>query len=203
MNRAKIVASALAATAVLSALTTTPATASAGAEARAAAGDPAYKILKHLDYSGPGKASLRAGYYDRARDKGFGWNKVKKKHNITKYSAVEFIAKSPNRDRVGKTTTYHLTGYAGKYRCRNGVCKLEKQYKMILSVNQKVLRDGQDKGVITMYCKGVVRCPNWVSTTLAKENKRSAAPAGDEYASSYAPLAQRLNAPARSAPHDR
>ncbi|EGJ75945.1 hypothetical protein STTU_3156 [Streptomyces sp. Tu6071] len=51
--------------------------------------DPAYKILKHLDYSGPGKASLRAGYDDRARD----------------------------------------------------------------------------KGVITMYCEGVVRCPNWVSTT--------------------------------------
>ncbi|MFD4755105.1 hypothetical protein [Streptomyces sp. NPDC058426] len=125
MDRPKILACAFAATAVCGALTATPATASAGAaDVRTAAADPAYKILKHLDHSGPGKASLRAGYYDRARD----------------------------------------------------------------------------KGVITLYCEGAVRCPNWVSTTLAKENKRSAAPAEDEYVSSNAPLAQRLNAPAPSAP---
>lgn len=95
-------------------------------------------------------------------------------HNITKYAAVEYIAKSPNRDHVSGTT-YHMTGYAGKYKCRNGVCRLVKQYKMILSVNEKVLRDGQDKGVITMYCKGVVKCPNWVSKALAKQNRRSLA----------------------------
>ncbi|MFJ9723282.1 hypothetical protein ACIRP3_11080 [Streptomyces sp. NPDC101209] len=165
---------AVATTAVLGALVV-PAAATTSSEAGPAAANPAYKILKHLDYSGPGKASLRVGYYDRARDKGFGWNKVKKKHNITKYSAVEYIAKSPNRNRVGNTTTYHMTGYAGKYRCRNGVCTLVKQYKMILSVNEKVQRDGQDKGVITMYCVGVVRCPNWVSTALAKENRSVAA----------------------------
>ncbi|NJA57075.1 hypothetical protein [Streptomyces sp. NEAU-H3] len=125
MDRARILACAFAATAVCGALTATPATASAGAaDVRTAAADPAYKILKHLDHSGPGKASLRAGYYDRARD----------------------------------------------------------------------------KGVITLYCEGAVRCPNWVSTTVAKENKQSAAPAEDAYVSSSAPLAQRLNAPARSAP---
>ncbi|MFJ4697679.1 hypothetical protein ACIP5N_05865 [Streptomyces sp. NPDC088768] len=71
MDRARILAYAFAATAVCGALSATPATASAGAaDVRTAAADPAYKILKHLDYSGPGKASLRAGYYDRARDKG-------------------------------------------------------------------------------------------------------------------------------------
>ncbi|MFE9992822.1 hypothetical protein ACFYRK_38930 [Streptomyces sp. NPDC005381] len=153
-----------------------PAAATTSSGAEAAAANPAYRVLKHLDYSGPGKASLRVGYYNRAEDKGFGWNKVKKKHNITKYSAVEYIAKSPFRNRLGNSTTYHMTGYAGKYRCRNGVCTLIKQYKMILSVNEKIQRDGQDKGVITMYCVGVVRCPNWVSTTLAKENRSLAAP---------------------------
>ncbi|SCE95294.1 MULTISPECIES: hypothetical protein [unclassified Streptomyces] len=71
MDRARILAYAFAATAVCGALSATPATASAGAaDVRTAAADPAYKILKHLDYSGPGKASLCAGYYDRARDKG-------------------------------------------------------------------------------------------------------------------------------------
>jgi hypothetical protein len=103
---------------------TAAATTSSGAEAAAA--NPAYRVLKHLDYSGPGKASLRVGYYNRAEDKGFGWNKVKKKHNITKYSAIEYIAKSPFRNRLGNSATYHMTGYAGKYRCRNGVCTLVK-----------------------------------------------------------------------------
>ncbi|MFE1440029.1 hypothetical protein [Streptomyces sp. NPDC058739] len=165
-------------TALLGALIA-PAAVLADSEPAAAAPNPAYRVLKHLDYSGPGKASLRVGYYDRDRDKGFGWNKVKKKHNITKYSAVEYVAKSPNRDRVGNTTTYHMTGYAGKYECRNGVCRLVKQYKMILSVNEKVQYDGQDKGVITMYCVGTVRCPNWVSKALADAN-RSLAPEDDQ-----------------------
>lgn len=174
MNRVKANAAVVAATVMLGSFAV-PAAATTNGEAGTAAPNPAYKILKHLDYSGPGKASLRVGYYKRAEDKGFGWNKVKKKHNITKYAAVEYIAKSPNRDRVGNTTTYHMTGYAGKYKCTNGRCRLVKQYKMILSVNEKVQRDGHDKGVITMYCKGVVRCPNWVSTALAKENRRSSA----------------------------
>jgi hypothetical protein len=163
---------AVATTALLGALIA-PAAVLADSEPAAAAGNPAYKVLKHLEYSGPGKASLRVGYYDAARDKGFGWNKVKKKHNITKYSAVEYIAKSPNRDRVGNSTTYHMTGYAGKYECRNGVCRLVKQYKMLLSVNEKKQYDGHDKGVITMYCVGTVRCPNWVSKALADANRRS------------------------------
>ncbi|WP_405772195.1 hypothetical protein [Streptomyces sp. NBC_01538] len=178
VQQARTTVGALATTALLGALVA-PAAVLVDSTPATAAPNPAYKILKHLEYSGPGKASLRVGYYDRAADKGFGWNKVKKKHNITKYSAVEYIAKSPNRDRVGNTTTYHMTGYAGKYRCRNGVCTLVKQYKMILSVNEKIQRDNQDKGVITMYCVGTVWCPNWVSKALADAN-RSARAAVDE-----------------------
>lgn len=177
MQRLRTTVGALATTALLGALVA-PAAVLVGSGTATAAPNPAYKILKHLDYSGPGKASLRVGYYDRAADKGFGWNKVKKKHNITKYSAVEYIAKSPNRNRVGNTTTYHMTGYAGKYRCRNGVCTLVKQYKMILSVNEKIQRDDQDKGVITMYCVGTVWCPNWVSKALADANRSAAVAAG-------------------------
>jgi hypothetical protein len=162
------------------------ATASSGGEVRLQA-DPAYKILKHLDYSGPGKASLRLGYYNAGSDKGFGWTKVKKKHNITKYSAVEFVAKSPTREHIGGQS-YRHTAYAGKYRCRDGVCRLVKQYKVLLTVNQKKLRDGQDKGVITQYCKGIVRCPNWVTKALAKDNRSATAEGNERYDGAYAPL---------------
>lgn len=105
------------------------------------AADPAYKILKHLKYKGPGHASLRVGYYNSGQDKGFGWNKLKKKHNITKYGAVEYVAQSPNRQRIGGKSHREIA-YAGKYKCRNGVCKLVKQYKVKLTVNEKKLRDG-------------------------------------------------------------
>lgn len=87
-----------------------------------------YKVLKHLKYSGPGKLSLRLGYYDRSRDKGFGWLKVRDKHNITKYSAVEFVAQSPTREHVS-AKKYHLHAWANKLRCRNGSVSLRRGKK--------------------------------------------------------------------------
>lgn len=189
MNRTKIGAVALAATATLVAIGSSPASASTGAGLQVQA-DPAYKILKHLEYRGPGKVSLRLGYYNAASDKGFGWTKVKKKHNITKYSAVEYIAKSPVREHIGGQS-YRHTGYAGKYECRNGVCRLVKQYEVLMTANEKKLRDDHDKGVITQYCVGITRCPNWVTTALAKSNRRSVAAEGDnKYVGAYQPLAQ-------------
>ncbi|MGW6457394.1 hypothetical protein ACWF94_15975 [Streptomyces sp. NPDC055078] len=59
--------------------------------------NPAYKVLKLLKYKGPGDAALRAGTYNASTGGGWGWNKVKKKHRITKYSALEYITKGPNR----------------------------------------------------------------------------------------------------------
>lgn len=131
-----------------------------------------------------------ATYYNAASDKGFGWTKVKKKHNITKYSAVEYIAKSPTRNHIGGQS-YRHTGYAGKYECRNGVCRLVKQYKVLLTVNEKKLRDNHDKGVITQYCVGITRCPNWVTKALAKSNRRSVAAEGiNRYVGAYEPFAR-------------
>ncbi|WP_409236542.1 hypothetical protein [Streptomyces sp. PA5.6] len=172
MRNLKTAAIGLAAMATLAAVSV-PAAASTSSTPETQAADPAYRILKHLDYYGPGKASLRVGYYQLMVDRGFGWNKIKKKHNITKYGAVEYIAKSPKRENIGGQS-YRSTGYAGKYRCRNGICHLVSQKKMLLTINDKKLRDGQDKGVINMYCKGVVVCPNWVSKALAKANNRMA-----------------------------
>lgn len=210
MNRMLIAGAAFAATATLGALggpatasttawstasstTASTTTVSSSGEARPVA-DPAYKILKHLDYRGPGQASLRLGYYHASTDKGFGWTKVKNKHNITKYSAVEFIAKSPTREHIGGQS-YRETGYAGKYTCSRGVCKLVKQYKVLLTVNEKKLRDNHDKGVITQYCVGITRCPNWVTTALSKANSRSVAAAGPErYVGAYRPFAHSVRA---------
>jgi hypothetical protein len=133
-----------------------------------------YKILKHLDYSGPGKVSLRLGYYNAGNDKGFGWRKVRDKHNIRKYSAVEFVAKSPNRKHI-KGTKYHLTAWANKLRCVNGRCTVVKSQKVLLGVDERVPRGAQnDFGVVTMFCVGVQgKCQNWVTKALANSNRRA------------------------------
>ncbi|MGW7056736.1 hypothetical protein [Streptomyces sp. NPDC054887] len=155
-----------------------------------------YKILKSLKYSGPGNMPLRQGYFKRVdgRESGFGWTKVKKKHAITKYGAIEYITKGPNRRHQGGTS-YKQWGYAGKYKCTKGTCRLVKQYKVIVAVQESIRHSGRDrkpKGVITGYCEGVVRCPAWVSTTLNKQNQRTAAhvaPAdGETLRSGYKPL---------------
>ncbi|WP_251096260.1 hypothetical protein [Streptomyces sp. Caat 7-52] len=152
-----------------------------------------------MKYSGPGNMPLRQGYFTRrdGRESGFGWTKIKKKHAITKYGAIEFITKGPNRKHQGGTS-YKQWAYAGKYKCRNGVCRLVKQYKVIVAVQESKRhagRDGKPKGVITGYCQGVVRCPAWVSTTLNKQNQgvaAEAAPAGETLRSGYQPLAESL-----------
>jgi hypothetical protein len=155
-----------------------------------------YRILKSLKYSGPGDVPLRLGYY---RDgKGFGWTKIKKKHALTKYSAVEYVTRGPNRKSQGGTS-YKMWAYAGKYNCRNGSCRLVKQYKVIVSVQESHRHSGRDhkpKGVITAYCEGVVRCPAWVSTTLSRLDQGLAAACGDSRdaepaCASYTPPASR------------
>ncbi|MQY12886.1 hypothetical protein SRB5_30250 [Streptomyces sp. RB5] len=133
-----------------------------------------YKILGSLTYSGPGNMPLRLGYYRSG--KGFGWTKIKKKHALTRYTAIEYVTRGPNRRSQGGTS-YKMWAYAGKYNCRNGSCRLTKQYKVIVSVQESIRHSGRDhkpKGVITAYCEGVVRCPAWVSTTLSKLNQGQA-----------------------------
>ena len=183
-------------------------TASAGTAATPETGTTAqaasrYKVLKHLDYRGPGQLSLRLGYYNRPADKGFGWTKIKNKHNITKYAAVEFVAKSPNRQhKSGKS--YWQTAYAGKYRCHNGACHLVKQYKVILATDERTLRDSHDFGAVTEHCVGIIRCPNWVTTALANANRRSAAtwtPHGTANIAGYAPLPHHARGASHHAMH--
>ncbi|MGX7757249.1 hypothetical protein ACWQ06_01120 [Streptomyces angustmyceticus] len=162
-----------------------------------------YKILKTLKYSGPGNMPLRNGYYKvrNGKQSGFGWTKIKKKHAITKYGAIEFITKGPNRKHQGGKS-YKQWAYAGKF--VNG--RLVKQYRVLVSVQESIKHSGRDhkpKGVITAYCEGITRCPAWVSVTLAKQNQGIApqtAPQGGTFRASYASLPKSIPAaPARAA----
>ncbi|TGB13763.1 hypothetical protein [Streptomyces sp. MZ04] len=163
---------------------------------------PKYKILKNLSYSGPGNMPLRLGYYNKSKDAGFGWTKIKNKHNITKYSAVQALTKSPNRKKVPKSkASYSLTAYAGKYKCSRGVCRLVKQYKVTATVNEEHKGGSKYKfGVVTEHIIGPERAPNWVTKSLVKLNKKGGRAAtaqkvnGESLVGSYKPLTKTVKA---------
>lgn len=119
------------------------------------------------------------------------------------YGAVEFITKGPNRKHQGGKS-YRQWAYAGKYNCRNGVCKLVKQYKVLAVVNEDIRHSGRDhkpKGVITAYCEGIVRCPAWVTITLNKQNQGIRAADtrnGESLASGYKELSKSYTVKAKA-----
>lgn len=154
---------------------TAPAQASVDTGA-AAKGSSKLKILKEFDYSRSKTRTLplRLGeYYRNKRGKmvGFGWTKIKKRHNITKYGIIGWLAKSPNIDPQ-KGQRYGLTGFAHRIKCNSGNCKIVDRRKMILVTDETATPVGQGPrfayfGAVTSYCydtKKTLKCPTWVNT---------------------------------------
>lgn len=103
-------------------------------------GSSKYKVLKQFDYSRSKQHQLplRLGqYYRKSNGKmvGWGWTKIKKKHNITKYGIIGWLAKSPNVDPV-RGHRYNLTGWAHRVKCGPGGCKVVDRRKMLLATDE-------------------------------------------------------------------
>lgn len=155
-------------------------------DAVTAKGSSKLKILKEFDYSRSKKRTLplRLGEYYRNKNGkmvGFGWTKIKKRHNITKYGIIGWLAKSPNIDSQGNRR-YGLTGFAHHIKCKSGNCKIVDRRKMILVTDETATPVGEGPrfayfGAVTSYCfdtKKTLKCPNWVNTKF-KIPKSSAA----------------------------
>ncbi|MFJ5099974.1 hypothetical protein [Streptomyces sp. NPDC088554] len=98
------------------------------------------------------------------------------------------MTKGPNREHQGGTT-WRSHAYAGKCQCANGRCKLIKQYKVYVAVNEKKLGDDRNRGVITAFREGVTKCPARVGTTLSKINAKSAS-GTEQFVPSHTPPKQ-------------
>ncbi|MDT0495623.1 hypothetical protein ACPEIF_14305 [Streptomyces sp. NPDC012600] len=205
MRNIKTAAACLAVAAMLAGATPAQASgASAQASAQAAqdtttaAAKPSkWKVLKTMKYSGPGDMPLRLGEYKRNKKKkmvGWGWTKIKKKHNIKKYSIVEWLSQSPNREASKIPKRYNLTGYAHRIKCNRGTCKVVEQRKMLLVVDHTMTATGDGPsfkyfGAVTAYCIGSTKCPSWVNTKFRPKSAASGATVngGWQYAFTYKP----------------
>ncbi|MEU6369437.1 hypothetical protein ABZ876_27760 [Streptomyces sp. NPDC046931] len=156
------------------------------------------KVLKEFDYSHSKKYQLplRLGeYYRNKKGKmvGFGWTKIKKKHNITKYGIVGWLAKSPNIDHL-KGPRYNLTGWAHHVKCSGSRCKIVDRRKMLLATDETMTPTGGRGrfaffGAVTAFCVGTEKCPTWVNTKFKpRMTALNTAASGDQYVFSYKPL---------------
>ncbi|MDG5807171.1 hypothetical protein P9869_31795 [Streptomyces ossamyceticus] len=177
MQKIKLVATGVVTAALLAG--TGPAQAMSGQDATdavAAKGSSKLKILKEFDYSRSKSRTLplRQGeYYRNSKGKmvGFGWTKIKKRHNITKYGIIGWLAKSPNVASQGNRR-YGLTGFAHHIKCKSGSCKIVDRRKMILVTDETATPVGEGPrfayfGAVTSFCydtKKTLKCPTWVNT---------------------------------------
>lgn len=170
-------------------------------------GSSKYKVLKQFDYSRSKQHQLplRLGqYYRKSNGKmvGWGWTKIKKKHNITKYGIIGWLAKSPNVDPV-RGHRYNLTGWAHRVKCGPGGCKVVDRRKMLLATDETMTAGGGPRfayfGAVTAFCKGSVKCPTWVNTKF--KPRTSTAPlntaalntseSGEQTVFTYKPLVEK------------
>ena len=116
---------------------------------------------------------LRRGYYDADANAGFGWDKIFWKHNITQVSVVRTVISRSYGIADGATTrVYELRSDRILCTRRLGPWCLNARYTGEWTVVRAIVNYRDDpkigghnkqKGVITAYCKGVIRCPDWVS----------------------------------------
>ena len=131
---------------------------------------------------------LRRGFYDADADAGFGWDKLWNKHNIWDANAFKALGASPTQTWRGRRVT--LKTWAGKMSCGLFGCKVTKQVELNVGVApyyQKsytytykkkkhtvpIATDKSIYGVVTAFCVGTVRCPNWVTFSLTNPGQHN------------------------------
>ena len=148
------------------------------------------------------KIVLRKGIYSKASGKGFGWQKIKDRHGLKKYSTVRHPTKSPfGGITQGNRVVY--TAYADKLKKYHGRWYVEAEIPVKTVVEFKHVTSyygvklNNAPGVLTTYCvlpNRAKKCPSWVETAFLPTNNGSvqAGRAGVDfgatgYASSFSP----------------
>ncbi|MCC2276692.1 MULTISPECIES: hypothetical protein [Streptomyces] len=119
---------------------------------------------------------LRRGYYDPARDRGFGLTKIEQKHNLT-MKAVRATTQYPRPGAAGKQqmngrpNTYNYFTDVLHVKCSGWwifkTCRVDKVQAVRAGVDFGAQIPMLPKGVITAYCEGVQgRCPDWVKNAI-------------------------------------
>lgn len=109
---------------------------------------------------------IRRGYYDAARDRGFGFDKVYWKHNLTVGAVRATTRGAQVRYPIGGTT-YNYEADVLRIRCTGSgwarTCKAVEKRVVIAGHDFRTnTPDGLAFGIVTAFCRGSIRCPDWV-----------------------------------------
>lgn len=160
---------------------------------------PVNQVLRsETDHCGH-KALLRRGYFNGDSGKGWGFDKMYHKHNLKQTGVFAFIVHNPDCGRLQGGTTQKYDAYAHRIECSLLGCEVTDIRHVWLSVDRRALYPSEispedrrknisgQKGVITAFCEGEIRCADWVDRAI---NLR-AARGRDEHATwSYKPLSK-------------
>lgn len=142
--------------------------------APAQAAEPATRVATWTDANGR-SVILRTGTYNWSNQTGFGWAKIRLKHNINSRAALRFIIKNPAGPRnSGRQHLY--VAYANSYyynRAGQTVYMDSREVRLISDPRYFPTYQGArvagTLGVMTAYCvnpNGANYCPSWVDRAL-------------------------------------
>lgn len=139
---------------------TSPSTTDTADGAEPSAAPPgAYNIFTTFNcqcFNGQKTIVDRVGYYDAANDAGFGRAKHLEKHNMYVH-VVGVIVAGPNHSSAGGSSGQ---AYAYADRDVNGGVQ---QIKIYAVYDTRILSDKRSFGIVTGYCVGYTKCPQWVN----------------------------------------
>ncbi|MBB5083982.1 Ig-like domain-containing protein [Nonomuraea endophytica] len=120
------------------------------------------------------RINYRKGYWDRARDEGFGNVKIVQKHDLDALSAHQ-MTKHPHRGIVPDPfimTRYHYQATAYRHTCSGFLwwrtCKVteSRDTRTIVDFNTESSKYQGTLGVLTAYCEGITVCPPWMKRSF-------------------------------------
>lgn len=119
-------------------------------------------LLNFTDRSGRA-ATIRRGHYTKG--KGFGYWKLADAHNVSMLAAKTGMKYAPTRKLVGGTT-YNYDHPVQLITCKWYGCYVEKSVTLRVGHDFRKLSDGKPMGVITGFCIGSTKCPDWVNKAV-------------------------------------
>ena len=165
---------------------------------------PVNQVLRsETDHCGH-KVLLRRGYFNRTTGTGFGFDKMFHKHNLKRAAVFAFVVRDPGCGQpqgAPPSTTVRYGAYANHIECGLLLCEVTDIRHILLVVDHRSLRPHEispedrrahraisgQKGVITAFCEGVIRCPDWVDRSI---NLRAAKGRDKHVTWSYKPLSK-------------
>lgn len=162
---------------------------------------PVNQVLRsETDHCGH-KALLRRGYFNRQSGAGFGFDKMYHKHNLKQTGVFAFIIRNPDCGHLQGGTTQRYDAYAHRIECGLLGCEVTDIRHVWLAVDRRPLFPSEispedrrahrtisgQKGVITAFCEGEIRCADWVDRAI---NLRAARGRDEHVTWSYTPLSK-------------